>query len=260
MEQFKTGFIGCGNMASAIIGGMRRAGIKDIFVYDKDANQCASMPDVTICADVDEVSKTADIIFLCVKPKIIPDVLGEVTAEGKAFVSIAAGVTSAKLRACLKPPARIMRIMPNTPLLVGKGAICIETPTDFTQQEQVFIEAVFGALGLIEHVNGDLMDSVTGVSGSGPAYVYMLIDALAKAGEQHGLEADMSLRLALQTFEGACEMLRKTGKSPSTLIENVCSPGGTTLEAMRVFEENGTREIMQKAVDACIARSKELSK
>lgn len=260
MKKFKTGFIGCGNMASAIIGGMRSAGIEDIFVYDKDSEKCGLFSGAGICKNANEVAEAADIIFLCVKPNIISQVLEEISVPGKAFVSIAAGITSEKLRSHLKPEARIMRIMPNTPLLVGKGAICIETPTDFTDDEQEFIHSALGSIGIIEHVTGNLMDSVTGVSGSGPAYVYMFIDALAKAGEKHGLPADVSLRLALQTFEGACEMLKKTGETPEKLIENVCSPGGTTIEAMKIFEENGTREIIERAVDACVTRSKELSK
>lgn len=260
METLKTGFVGCGNMASAIIGGIQKSGLKDIFIYDKDHVKCKAFTGAAVCGSVNEVVQKADIIFLCVKPNIIPQVLGEVEVEGKAFVSIAAGVTSEKLRTHLKPRARIMRIMPNTPLLVGKGAICIESPTDFTQEEQLFIEEVFRSIGVIEHVNGALMDSVTGVSGSGPAYVYLFIDALAKAGAAHGLPADVSLRLAVQTFEGACEMLKKTGETPEKLIGNVCSPGGTTIEAMKVFEENKTREIIGRAVDACVAKSEELSK
>lgn len=260
MKQFKTGFIGCGNMASAIIGGMKKAKVRDIFIYDKDEEKCGAFADVSICKSVNAVVDSADIIFLCVKPNIIPQVLAEVATTGKAFVSIAAGVTSEKLAAYIKPAARIMRIMPNTPLLVGKGAICIESPTNFTNDEQEFIDTIFSSIGIVEHVSGQLMDSVTGVSGSGPAYVYLFIDALAKAGTKNGLNKDVALRLAIATFEGACEMLKKTGETPEKLIQNVCSPGGTTIEAMKVFEESDTREIIERAVDACVEKSKELSK
>ncbi|MEG1752721.1 MAG: pyrroline-5-carboxylate reductase [Christensenella sp.] len=258
MKQFKAGFIGCGNMAAAIIGGMQRVGVKNIYVYDKDEEKCKRFSNVIPCVDTNETVQAADIIFLCVKPNILPQVLEKITVEGKAFVSIAAGVTTQKIRSYLKPTMRLMRIMPNTPLLVGKGAICIETPTDFTEDEQAFINDVFCSIGMIEHVDGNLMDSVTGVSGSGPAYVYMFIDALAKAGEKHGLDANLSLRLAIQTFEGACEMLKNTDDAPSKLIENVCSPGGTTIEAMKVFEARHTREIVEEAVDACVAKSRVL--
>ena len=260
MKQFKTGFIGCGNMASAIIGGMLGAGMPDIYVYDKDDEKAAAFSEATKCSSVSEVVEQADIIFFCVKPNVLPQVLCEIKAEDKAFVSIAAGVKIEKIRAGIKPKARLMRIMPNTPLLVGKGAVCIQSPTDFTQEEQNFITDVFRPIGMIEHVSGDMMDAVTGVSGSGPAYVYMFIDALAKAGEKHGLPSDVSLRLAIQTFEGACKMLTETGESPSQLIHNVCSPGGTTLEAMKIFDINETRGIIEWAVDACVAKSEELSK
>ena len=257
---YKPGFIGCGNMASAIIGGIKQAGITELYVFDKDMEKCRAFDGATICKSVDDVVKSADIIFLCVKPNILPEVLKEITVEGKAFVSIAAGITVEKIRELLRPAARIMRIMPNTPLLVGKGAICIQMPTDLSEGEQIFIEEIFSAIGIVEHVGGNLMDSVTGVSGSGPAYVYMFIDALAKAGAKHGLPEDVSLRLAVQTFEGACEMLKQTGDTPSQLIHNVCSPGGTTIEAMKIFDMNETRGIIEWAVDACVAKSKELSK
>ena len=260
MKVYKTGFIGCGNMAAAIIGGMKQAGITEFYVYDKDMEKCKVFDGAAVCENANSVAENADIIFLCVKPNILPAILEEITAEEKAFVSIAAGVRVEKIRQLLKPEARIMRIMPNTPLLVGKGAICIQAQTDLSQDEQAFIEEIFESIGIIEHVDGSLMDSVTGVSGSGPAYVYMFIDALAKAGAKHGLPEDISLRLAVQTFEGACEMLKQTGDTPSQLIHNVCSPGGTTIVAMKVFDMNETRGIIEWAVDACVAKSKELSK
>ncbi len=259
MEHFKTGFIGCGNMATAIIKGMQRAGETDIFVYDKDENKANAVGQVTVCADIDELVCKADIIFLCVKPNVIPDVLTDIKTPGKAFVSIAAGVTDQKLRACLRTDARIMRIMPNTPLLKGKGAICIQTPNDFTPQEADYIIGIFRSLGLVEFVDGSLMDSVTGISGSGPAYVYMFIDALAKAGVKNGLEPDLALRLSVQTFEGACSMISETNDPPEQLIKNVCSPGGTTIEAMKVFEQNNTYKMIEDAVDACVRKSRELS-
>ncbi len=262
MKKFKAGFIGCGNMASAIIKGILGHQIlteEEIFVFDTD-EQKAQATGGRNCASIEELAQAADIIFLCVKPNIIPVVLPLIQAENKAFVSIAAGVKTEKLAKLLSVPARIMRIMPNTPLMVGKGASCVQTPNNFTKDESAFIEEIFSSLGIVEYVSGDWMDAVTGVSGSGPAYVYLFIDALAKAGEKNGLPFEVSLKLAVQTFEGACEMLKKAGDSPSQLIHNVCSPGGTTLEAMKVFDQNKTREIVAQAVDACVAKSKELSK
>lgn len=260
VKRFKTGFIGCGNMATAIIQGMQKAGESGIFVYDKDKCKAGAFENVTVCEDIDGLADAADIIFLCVKPNIIPEVLADIKTPGKALVSIAAGVTDEKLRSLLHVDARIMRIMPNTPLLAGKGAICIQTPNDFTPDEAGYIIDIFKSLGMVEFVDGSLMDSVTGVSGSGPAYVYMFIDALAKAGVKHGLDEDLSLRLAIQTFEGACAMLKQTGDTPSQLIHNVCSPGGTTIEAMKIFDMNDTRGIIEWAVDACVKKSEELSK
>lgn len=264
MNIIKTGFIGCGNMASAIINGILNNKILDggdIFVFDTDVQKAKSVANgITVCPSVGELAQNADIIFLCVKPNIIPAVLPQIKEQDKAFVSIAAGVKTEKIEELLTVPARIMRIMPNTPLMVGKGASCLQTPSTLTQDEEAFVEQIFSSLGIVEHVPAELMDAVTGVSGSGPAYVYMFIDALAKAGVKNGLPEDVSLRLAVQTFEGACEMLKKTGDTPSRLIHNVCSPGGTTIEAMKVFDMNETRGVVEWAVDACVAKSKELSK
>ncbi|MEA4852666.1 MAG: pyrroline-5-carboxylate reductase [Christensenella sp.] len=260
MKQYKTGFIGCGNMATAIIKGMQKSDFNDIYAFDADEKKVQALEGVSACASIEELSETVDIIFLCIKPNIIPMVVPEISVAGKAIVSIAAGVTVEKIQSLLKVDARIMRIMPNTPMLVGKGAICVQSPNNFSEEEAGFISEVFSSLGIVEYVDGSLMDCVTGVSGSGPAYVYMFIDALAKAGTKNGLDPQTALRLSIQTFEGACAMLEQTEETPSKLIHNVCSPGGTTLEAMKIFDINETRGIVEWAVDACIARSKELSK
>ncbi|MEG2541631.1 MAG: pyrroline-5-carboxylate reductase [Christensenellaceae bacterium] len=261
MNTFKTGFIGCGNMASSIINGMQRLQNRgEIFAYDKDSKKCRNILGITVCKNINELVEKSQIIFLCVKPNVIPEVLSQITDENKAFISIAAGVTVEKIRSYLKPKSRILRIMPNTPLMVAKGAICMQYPNDLRPDESDYITELFSSLGIIEQVSGELMDSVTGVSGSGPAYVYLFIDALAKAGEANGLSKDTAQNLAIQTFEGACAMLKQTKEMPETLIRNVCSPGGTTIEAMSVFNKRHTYEIIKEAVDACVEKSKELSK
>lgn len=262
MEQFKTGFIGYGNMASAILRGITDNGIlpeSDVSVFDTDADKLHGLGNVHICSSAAETAEKVDILFLCVKPNVIPVVAAEIRAEGKAFVSIAAGVTADKLLEALPTGSRVMRIMPNTPLLVGKGAVCIQVPNNFNAAQQAFINRIFSKLGLVCEVSGAQMDAVTGVSGSGPAYVYLLINELAKAGAANGLSYETALTLARQTFEGACGMLEVTGRQPEELIDAVCSPGGTTLEAMRVFEAEDIGGTIQKAVDACVKRSRELS-
>ncbi len=262
--KYKCGFIGYGNMASAIVGGILANNVLPadlIFVYDQDHNKTNSLRGIHVCESVGDLAQHADIIFLCVKPNIIPAAAAEIKTDDKAVVSIAAGVRTEDL--LLYIPAngtRTMRIMPNTPLMVGKGAICIQVPNNLLQGEKEFIYNIFSNLGIVEEVNEDRMDVVTGVSGSGPAYVYHFIDSLAKAGEANGLEYEQSLALAVQTFEGACAMLKQSdGKNPEQLIADVCSPGGTTIEAMDVFYKKDVAGIIREAVDACVRRTQELS-
>ncbi len=262
MKKYATGFIGCGNMASAIINGILKHHIlepEDIFIYDKDPQKEPEFLGTHHCRSIEELALLSEVIFLCVKPNVIPEVLKEIRADKKAIVSIAAGIKTDRLSKALPPATRIMRIMPNTPLMAGKGASCIQIPNTFSEDENQFIYRIFSELGIVRECREDQMDAVTGVSGSGPAYVYLLIDALARAGEANGLSYQTALDLAVQTFEGGCAMLKTSPKEPGQLIRDVCSPGGTTLEAMKIFEAEDARGMMQKAVDACVRRSKELS-
>ena len=262
MDTFKTGFIGCGNMAAAIINGILNKNIlpaADIYVYDIDSKKAEQFGGVNVCTSIGELAEQAQILFLCVKPNVIENAAAEIKSKNKAVISIAAGVKTARLAFVLPENTRIMRIMPNTPLMVGKGASCVQAPNGLTLPERTFVYRIFSALGLLEEVEEQQMDAVTGVSGSGPAYVYLFVDAVAAAGEANGLDRETALRLAVQTFEGACAMLRTTGKPPEQLIQEVCSPGGTTVEAMKVFEAKDVRGIVREAVDACVERSRELS-
>jgi pyrroline-5-carboxylate reductase len=262
--EYTCGFIGYGNMASAIVGGILANGILPaghICVYDRDSSKTSPLRGIYVCESVGDLAKRADIIFLCVKPNMIPAVAAEIKMDGKAVVSIAAGVRTDDLLSYIPAHGtRVMRIMPNTPLMVGKGATCIQTPNNLLEGEKNFIYNIFSNLGSVEEVDASLMDAVTGVSGSGSAYVYHFIDSLAKAGEANGLDYKQSLALAAQTFEGACAMLKQSdGKSPEQLILDVCSPGGTTIEAMDVFYKKDVTGIIREAVGACVRRSQELS-
>lgn len=261
---YKLGFAGCGNMAGAIIRGIIASGLLDggnISVFDPDESKTAQMKGegVNICADMKELQAFADILFLCVKPNVVPAVLGEITVPGRAVVSIAAGVRSEKIKDLLKVDARILRIMPNTPLMVGKGASGFEVPSTLTKEEYAFIKEIFQSLGIVVEVEASLMDAVTGISGSGPAYMYYFLKALADAGERQGLRYEDSAALALQTMQGAAEMVKRSGAALESLIKAVCSPGGTTIEALAVFDEMDLSGIVDKAVDACTKKSIMLS-
>lgn len=261
---YKLGFIGCGNMAGAIIRGIIANGLLsggNISVFDPDETKTAQMKGegVHVCTDIKDLQTRSDILFLCVKPNVVPSVLSEITSPGKAIVSIAAGVRSEKIKNILKADARILRIMPNTPLMVGKGASGFEVPSTLTAQEYGFVKNVFLQLGTVVEVAPQLMDAVTGISGSGPAYMYYFLKALADAGVKQGLKPEDSVALALKTMQGAAEMVERSNATLESLIKAVCSPGGTTIEALAVFDEMDLSGIVDKAVDACTKKSVKLS-
>ncbi len=262
---YQLGFIGCGNMANAIICGIINnniLGAENIYVYDTDDFKAALLKEtkkVHVASGLGQLQKECDIIFLCVKPNILPAVLAEITVPGKALVSIAAGVTTKRMAQLLKVDARVLRIMPNTPLMVGKGASGFEVPSSLKKEEFAFVKNIFLCLGKVAEVSASRMDAVTGLSGSGPAYMYRFLNALVKAGERQKLSPEVSLTLALQTMKGAVAMVEKTGKPLEQLIKEVCSPGGTTIEAIAVFDQFDLDDIVDQAVDACVKKSVKLS-
>ena len=267
MKQYKLGFIGAGNMAQAIIKGAveKRAVIaNDIYVFDIDTERCSELSDrfgIHAAADIKTLADQSDLLLLAVKPNVMSTVLSEFNALdiAKPIISIAAGWSAAKIRGLACSGTKVLRLMPNTPLMAGEGMSVFETPSDFDEDETAFAEGVFSALGKVEYAPGKLMDAVTAVSGSGPAYVYMFIDALADAGVLCGLPRNTALTLAAQTVYGASKMVLDTGAHPGVLKDAVCSPGGTTIEAVKSLEENGFRGAVIKAVQECANKSKALS-
>lgn len=261
---YKLGFIGCGNMAGAIIRGIIDNGLlegENVFIFDPDKGKTEKFKEfgVHVCEDINSLQTVSDIIFLCVKPNIVPSVLAEITVCGRAIISIAAGVRSDKIKRLMRTENRILRIMPNTPLMVGKGAAGFEVPTSLKKEEYLFIKDIFNCLGKVVEIKAELMDAVTGVSGSGPAYMYYFLKALADAGVRQGLTYEDSVTLALQTMQGAATMVERSDKPLETLIRDVCSPGGTTIEALAVFDRMDLNGIVDHAVDACTKKSVELS-
>lgn len=261
----KIGFIGCGNMASAIICGIIGNGIlqgESINVFEPNTeklNAFATENKIISKQSINDVVNASDITFFCVKPNVLPSVLQEISAENKAFVSIAAGVKYEKILASLPSGSRLLRIMPNTPLMAGLGASGFQIPSSLSDEEYNFIKKVFETLGVVAEVDGGLMDAVTGISGSGPAYVYYFIEAMAQAGTDAGIPYEDSLKLTLQTIKGAVKMVETSPKTPAVLKKEVCSPGGTTIEALAVFDENNMDVTIKKGIEACIAKSKKLS-
>ena len=260
----KYGFIGGGRMASAMMGALLSAGHapSEIAVSDKNAEILSLHKKLGISvfennADV----ASAEYIFLAVKPQHLNGVLDELEDKivGKTVVSIVAGVKTERIKAKLRGACSVVRVMPNTPLLVGKGAVAIAFG-DADETVKTEITALFAARGEVVEVGEELLDAVTALSGSGPAYFYRIADVLARRASAHGLDYETALRLSVATMAGAAEMMVASGKAPVELISDVSSPGGTTLAALAAFDSCGLNEALEAGVDAALKRSQELSR
>jgi len=263
----KIGFIGAGRMGSALVRGFIEEGLVsagDVAVSDVSGERLAELGEFGVSAMRDNVElvNESDVIFLSVKPQNMEEVLKEIggAAAGKLFVSIAAGVTTATIQKVLGNECRVIRVMPNTPAVVGELAAGYCLGDGATEEDAREVERLLGGLGVAIKVDDELMDAVTGLSGSGPAYIYYIIDALAKAGEQQGLARGDALKLAAKTAKGAAEMILSSGKTPEELVDMVCSPGGTTIEGMNVLKNSDLRKVLLEAVKAATEKSRELSK
>ena len=260
------GFIGCGKMASALVRGVLRAGVaarENVFVSDSfswAAQQLAAETGVSALASNREVVAASEAVLLCVKPQDVLRVLEELAPalSGKLVVSIAAGVSLFSLERSAGEGVRVIRVMPNTPALVQQAASAYAMGKAAGAGDAAFVEALFGAVGYVGGVKEELLDAVTGLSGSGPAYGFLLIEALADGGVLRGLSRELALKLAAQTLAGAAEMVMQTGQHPGALRDAVASPGGTTIAGIAALEAAGVRAGLIGAVKAATERSKEL--
>lgn len=262
------GIIGCGKMGTALVEGAVRAGVvsaADIIGCDpspasRDAFTHATGASATATAM--ELAAASDVILLCTKPHDVLSALHEAAAaangQPRLIVSIAAGITLATLEAAAPAPFRIIRAMPNTPALVGKGAAAYCLGSRATPADAATAHALLGAVGLAIEVPERLMNAVTGLSGSGPAYIYLAIEALADGGVQAGLPRGAALRLAAQTALGAAAMVLESDQHPAVLKDQVTSPGGTTIAGLAELERLGMRAALIAAVAAATRRAAEL--
>jgi pyrroline-5-carboxylate reductase len=259
------GFIGSGKMASALLEGILRAGIAqaaDIILTDKlpaAAEELGRRTGAAARTSNLEVAQEATVLILCVKPDDVPKALleaGDLT--GKLLISIAAGVPLRWLCEWAAGTPRLIRVMPNTAALIGQGAAAFAASEEATAEDLATAERIFGAVGIVVRVKEELLDAVTGLSGSGPAYVYTVIEALADGGVLMGLPRDVALRLSSQTVLGAAAMVLQTGQHPGQLRDQVTSPGGTTIAGIEALEEAGLRSALIGAVRAAAERSREL--
>ena len=267
----RLGFIGAGKMAAALARGAIDAGLCAPAEIRASARSAASREAFAgktgialeqVGAENGEVAAEADAIFLCVKPAGAEAVLREIAPQlhgRQPVISIVAGVQLAALQAWAGAGVPIVRTMPNTPALVGRGATAYACGAAATEQHAALVEKLFGALGDVYRVDEKLINAVNGLSGSGPAYVYLVIEALADGGVLMGLPRPLAAALAAQTVLGAAEMVRRTGQHPAELREAVTSPSGTTIAALEVLEHAGVRAAMMGAVRAATARAEQMA-
>jgi len=265
----KIAFLGGGNMAEALIKGMLAAGVAQagrILVSDVSNERLEHLHKtygIIIDRSNKDAAAQADIILLCVKPQIIDVVLAKiepVADKEKLVISIAAGVTIGRIEKMLANKPRVVRAMPNTPALVLSGAAAIAAGSAASAEDMMTAQQIFGAVGRAVVVEEKLMDAVTGLSGSGPAYVFMIIEALTDAGVKAGIPRPLALELSAQTVYGAAKMVLETGEHPVRLRDMVTSPGGTTIEGLHMLEKGNLRATLMNAVEAATLRSKELGK
>ncbi len=262
----KLAILGCGKMGGALVKGVVAAGVvqaKDVSLSDVYAPGrqalAAELPGSRECASNLEAATGADLVLLCVKPYDVVEVLKEISATPQAtlVVSIAAGVPLSKLEAAAGKH-RVIRVMPNTPAMIGQGAAAFSLGSTATEADATATNSLLSATGLAVRVAEKLLDAVTGLSGSGPAYVYTVIEAMADGGLQMGLSKEQAIKLAAQTVAGAAAMVLQTGLHPAILRDQVTSPGGTTIAGLAALERNGVRSAFMEAVQAATLRAKEL--
>jgi pyrroline-5-carboxylate reductase len=260
--------IGVGQMGGALVRGIVRAGAlapAQIVICDADSARAAALAGevgVTSAASNVEVARQSEYVLLAVKPGLVAGVVKEIAGEldvHKTLVSLAAGLPISRLKGFLGPAATpVIRVMPNTPALVGAGAFAVSAPGVPEERVDTLVR-LLGALGLVVIVGEELMDAVTGLSGSGPAFVFVMIEAMADAGVAAGLPRATAQLLAAQTVMGAARMVLETGQHPAALKDAVASPSGTTIAGLAELEKGGFRAAMVAAIRAAAARSKQLS-
>jgi pyrroline-5-carboxylate reductase len=264
----KIGFIGGGNMGEALIKGLIKGAFPaaDILIAEPVESRRSLLTErygVVTKAEGSIVVEACDLIVLAIKPQVVPKVLPQLASafsDAKLLVSIAAGLTSEALEGYLPGSPRVVRVMPNTPALVGAGATALCGGRHATPDDLTMARHLFEAVGTVRVVDESQMDAVTGLSGSGPAYVYTVIEAMAAGGILQGLPQDTALALATQTVLGAARLVQETGEHPAVLRDKVCSPGGTTIAGVKELEEHGLRAALMKAVSKAAKRSAELGK
>ena len=269
MLKKRIAFLGAGNMATALIRGIIEAELtkpEDIIISDINKEKLKIKNEklkVKAAEDNGQAIKEAEVIILAVKPKDIEGLLAEIKDSlepKKLVISIAAGITTSYIEKILKKEIPVIRVMPNTPVAVKEGASAFSIGKYVSQEQEKIAESIFGAVGKAVKVEENLMDAVTALSGSGPAYIFYIITSLIEAAVSLGLDKKTATTLATQTVLGSAKLLQETGEEPAALKEKVASKGGTTEAALLVLDEGKLKEILDKALKAAAKRAKELKR
>lgn len=257
----KIGIIGGGNMASALLSGFissEAAKAEDVYLSDTDENKLLPWKERNVNCYTDNkiVAQKADVIIFAVKPNVLPQVLSEIGGNlNKLYLSIAAGFSIEKLESFLGEKARIVRAMPNTPALVKCGMTVISPNKNISRKDKDTVVKLLSSVGAVTELEEKHINVATALHGSSPAYIYMLIDAMADCGVKYGLKKEISLMLAAKAVEGSAKMVLESKEHIMKLKDDVCSPGGTTIEAVLSLEENGFKTAVYKAIDSCIKKA-----
>lgn len=264
----KVGFIGFGNMAGAIAGGILSAGVlpaAEIAVYDhgERGQGRAAKLGLTVLPSVDALLCESTYVFLCVKPQSFPVILPEIAAgahAGNIFVSIAAGITTQTIRGAIGQDHIVVRTMPNTPLLVGMGTTVVSADPRMKPEDLTFIKRIFSVVGTVYELPEAKINETVSLNGSTPAFIYLLAETAAQNAVKHGIDHDTALAMFCDTLKGSAEMMLKTGKTPQELIDMVSSKGGSTIAALDRYRELGFAETFAAGLDRCIERTYELGR
>jgi len=258
----KLGVIGLGKMGTALVEGVLRAEIyqrEDIIGSDIDKKEIAG---ITTYQDNQICSSRAETVILAVKPQIMDLILAEITdsVRDKLVISIAAGISIAHLKEKLPSSSRVVRVMPNAPAVINQGISAFACGPGVLQQDRELVEQLFAGIGEVFEIEEALMNAITGLSGSGPAFLYTIMEALADGGVAAGLSREDAIRLSALTMRGAASMVLETNEHPGRLKDMVTSPGGTAITGIEVMERRGMRGIMMETIREAVLKSQELDR
>ncbi len=259
----KLGVLGAGNMGAAIMNGIKKSGMDiEVYAYDKDGEKLSSVPAIS-CGSENELVKTCKYVLLAVKPQVLGDVLDTIkdsVSSETVFISICAGISEEFIRSRTTTDAKVVLVMPNTPMMLGQGASAISTDDKTSEEEFAFAKSVIESCGIAEVVPIDKMKEIICINGSSPAFIYLFAKGFVDYAAENGIDADAAMKLFAGTLVGSAKMLTDSGMTVDQLIKQVSSPGGTTIAGLEKLYEGKLTEDVMSACEACTKRAYELSK